>query len=70
MSMANTRVIQGKDFDYLYSYETLVAVEKKDTGLLFVTDEWYSQTTSKHINKWIDGRKSLTVSQSTLDGLL
>ena len=36
-----------------FSYETPVAVSTVDG--LFVTDQWYSSTTTKHINKWCEG---------------
>ena len=37
----------------LFSYETPVAVSTVDG--LFVTSQWYSSTTTKHINKWCEG---------------
>ena len=50
----------------LFSYETPVAAENAD-GELFRTEERYSQTTTRHINKWLEGREARTVSQHVID---
>ena len=52
-----------------FSYETPVAARLTD-GSLVRTDQWYSATTSKHINKWLEGCDALTVSQYRIDCLL
>jgi|TARA_R110001599_G_scaffold67641_1_gene190889 hypothetical protein len=52
-----------------FSYETPVAARLAD-GSLVRTDQWYSATTSKHINKWLQGCDALTVSQYRIDCLL
>jgi len=52
-----------------FSYETPVAARLTD-GTLVRTDQWYSATTSKHINKWLEGYDALTVSQYRIDCLL
>jgi len=52
-----------------FSYETPVAARLTD-GTLVRTDQWYSATTSKHINKWLQGCDALTVSQYHIDCLL
>ena len=52
-----------------FSYETPVAARLTD-GTLVRTDQWYSATTSKHINKWLEGCEALTVSQYRIDCLL
>jgi len=52
-----------------FSYETPVAACLTD-GTLVRTDQWYSATTSKHINKWLEGCEALTVSQYRIDCLL
>ena len=48
----------------LFSYETPVAVSTVDG--LFVTDQHYSSTTSKHINKWCEGITRTTVPQANI----
>ena len=52
-----------------FSYETPVAARLTD-GSLVRTDERYSVTTTKHINKWLEGCDALTVSQYRIDCLL
>ena len=52
-----------------FSYETPVAACLTD-GTLVRTDERYSVTTTKHINKWLNGCDALTVSQYRIDCLL
>ena len=52
-----------------FSYETPVAACLTD-GSLVRTEQWYSATTSKHINKWLQGCEALTVPQSRIDCLL
>jgi len=52
-----------------FSYETPVAARLTD-GSLVRTAERYSVTTTKHINKWLDGCEALTVPQERIDCLL
>ena len=52
----------------LVSYSTPVAASTLDGFIR--TKEYYSKTTSGHINKWIDDRKVEYVEQSVLDGML
>jgi len=52
-----------------FSYETPVAARLTD-GTLVRTEQWYSATTSKHINKWLQGCDALTVSQDRISFLL
>ena len=52
-----------------FSYETPVAACLTD-GTLVRTDERYSVTTTKHINKWLNGCEALTVPQARIDCLL
>ena len=51
------------------SYETPVAARLTD-GTLVRTDERYSVTTTKHINKWLNGCDALMVSQDRISFLL
>lgn len=50
-----------------FSYKTPVAAHVSGRGYL-KTDKFWSKTTSRHINKWIDGT-STTVPQAELDNL-
>ena len=52
-----------------FSYETPVAARLTD-GSLVRTAERYSVTTTKHINKWLNGCDALTVPQDRIDCLL
>ena len=51
-----------------FSYETPVAA-RLACGALIRTETKYSVTTSKHINKWIDGLPVVLVKQSVIDNL-
>ena len=52
-----------------FSYETPVAACLID-GTLIRTEERYSATTTKHINKWLNGCDCQTVPQVRIDCLL
>lgn len=52
----------------LFSYETPVAAYVLGEGW-FRTEEFHSVTTSKHINKWLDGRDAEKKPQSFFDEL-
>ena len=53
----------------LFSYDTPVAANLWDGGFVR-TSTHYSPTTSRHINKWLDGRTAPEVSQAEIDALL
>ena len=53
---ANTTLLQYEDLaqkEVLFSYETPVAVNWLGSGVTFVTSTKYSNTTTKHINKYV-----------------
>ncbi len=52
-----------------FSYETPVAACLTD-GSFVRTEEYYSVTTSKHINRWLAGRNHTRVPQERIDCLL
>ena len=52
-----------------FSYETPVAARLTD-GSLVRTAKRYSVTTTKHINKWLNGCEAITVPQDRIDCLL
>ncbi len=52
-----------------FSYDTPVAARLTD-GSLVRTEQWYSATTSKHINKWLQGCECQTVPQARINCLL
>ena len=51
----------------LFSYKTPVAAEVN--GRLVRTEYKWSNTTTRHINQWLDGRTAEIVSQAYLDDL-
>ena len=55
--------------EIFFSYETPVAGYSNKLGYV-KTDKWYSQTTTRHINKYIDGKAHTVVSQSVINDLL
>ena len=52
-----------------FSYETPVAA-RTDTGALFRTSTKYSVTTTKHINKWLQGMPAVEVPQAVISNLV
>lgn len=63
------RDAKGNDTSVLFSYKTPVA-GWDDLGA-FRTEQFYSQTTSKHINKYLGGKDiGRKVPQSYIDGLV
>lgn len=61
-------VIGGLPLKVLFSYRTPVAFSDS-VGLCFITDQYWSRTTSKHINKWLEGRPAKKIPQGSLDKL-
>lgn len=59
--------LEGGD-SILISYKTPVAADIN--GHCFKTDRKWSKTTSRHINKWLDGLKAEEKPQEFFDNLL
>lgn len=55
--------------DVLFSYETPVAAYVEGEGYVR-TETRYSITTSKHINKWLNGMAAREVPQTFIDALV
>ena len=51
-----------------FSYETPVAAEYK--GEIYRTTHKWSQTTTRHINKWLEGRTAQDAYQTFFDDLV
>tara|TARA_S200002703_G_scaffold121150_1_gene106998 strand:+ start:178 stop:411 length:234 start_codon:yes stop_codon:yes gene_type:complete len=66
---SNMTELQLKDAHVLFSYETPVAACIFGEGFVR-TSQWYSQTTTRHINKWLDGVDAPEVPQSVIDALM
>ncbi len=52
----------------LFSYETPVAAYTPTQGYVR-TAKWYSQTTTRHINKWLDGVNADEMPQDFFDSI-
>lgn len=66
---SNMTELTTNDYDkVLFSYETPVA-GWDDLGA-FKTIEWYSTTTTRHINKYLDGVEARIVSQDYIHNLV
>ena len=68
-NMTEVETDLGRD---LFSYRTPVAayVYGEMGGHFVRTEKWWSVTTSRHINKWIDGVPAKEVAQTYLDNLV
>ena len=66
---SNMTEIETDDARILFSYRTPVAAYVFGEGFVR-TDKYWSVTTSRHINKWIDGVPTEEVSQTYLDNLV
>lgn len=58
---SNQIEVGKKGMRFLVSYETPVAAYLPGVGMVR-TEKFYSNTTSKHINRWLDGREAERVS--------
>ena len=63
-----TEISDGR-FRLLFSYSTPVACWTRESGFSRTRKKW-SQTTTRHINKWLDGRDAQDRSQELFDNLL
>jgi hypothetical protein len=55
--------------EIFFSYQTPVAANLPDRGYVRTSTSW-SQTTSRHINQWLEGVTAEKVSQTFLDSLV
>jgi hypothetical protein len=54
----------------LFSYKTPVACQDTETEWMYRTSKKWSVTTSRHINKWLDGCKAIEKPQEYFDNLI
>jgi hypothetical protein len=70
----NMTQIETDNYLVLFSYRTAAAYIDKQTGEAYRTDRYWSQTTTRHINKWFKdmgyGHAPVQISQKLLDGLI
>jgi hypothetical protein len=64
---SNMTVLNKSGYEILFSYETPVAVYDQQRGEYLRTEQKFSQTTSRHINKWIGSAVSISVPQSIIE---
>ena len=63
---SNMTLIKMTDCEILYSYETPVAALRYSDHEYLRTDLFWSVTTSRHINQWLQGVEAQTISQDDL----
>ena len=66
---SNMTEVETSEARILFSYRTPVAAYVFGEGFVR-TEKWWSVTTSRHINKWLDGGTAKEVSQTYLDKLV
>ena len=66
---SNMTEVETSEARILFSYSTPVAAYVYGEGYVR-TEKWWSVTTSRHINKWLDGGTAKEVSQTYLDKLV
>jgi hypothetical protein len=65
---SNMTEIETQNATVLFSYKTPVAAQTPDG--LFRTECRWSQTTTRHINKWLNGAQAIEKPQSFFDALV
>ena len=65
----NKTEVEIGEYTILFSYSQPVAYHKIGEGY-FKTDHFWSVTTSKHVNQWLDGQPAKVVPQSQIDELV
>ena len=70
-SFATNRTLLSFDdgTEVFFSYSTPVAGYKPNIGYV-KTNQWYSSTTTRHINKYLDDNFALNVEQDTINNLI
>ena len=66
---SNMTEVETSEARILFSYRTPVAAYVFGEGFVR-TEKWFSVTTSRHINKWLDGGTAKEVAQTYLDKLV
>lgn len=69
LGSSETEITKTDGTVILISYNTPVAAQLASGGFI-KTSTKHSKTTSKHINKWLEGANAQEVDQSVLDGLM
>ena len=64
-----TELVLNNGTTVFFSYDTPVAAQLPDYEYVRTATKW-SVTTSRHINKWLEGVNATEVSQDILDNLV
>ena len=64
-----TEIVLNNGTTVFFRYDTPVAAQLPDYEYVRTSTKW-SVTTSKHINKWLNGVNAAEVSQDILDNLV
>jgi len=67
ISNTSTEINLSDGTSILVSYETPVAMYSPQGSCFYRTDTFWSVTTSKHINAWLDGASASKIDQVELD---
>lgn len=62
----NETEVEIGEYTVFFSYNTPVAYHKAGEGY-FRTSQFYSVTTSRHINAWLSGTKALEIPQKDIE---
>ena len=63
---SNMTEVETSEARILFSYRTPVAAYVFGEGFVR-TEKWWSVTTSRHINKWLDGSQAKEVPQEKIN---
>lgn len=64
---SNMTELEINGYTVLFSYQTPVAALTPQGYTK--TSQWYSQTTTRHINKWLDGAEAVEMPQDFFDSI-
>ena len=65
-----TEITLGNELKVFFSYETPVTAYDDLAGKYFRTSKFWSKTTSKHINNWLDGEPAEMREQDFFNSLV
>ncbi len=63
------KIVGGLPIKVLFSYRTPVAMSDS-VGLCFTTEKRWSNTTNRHITRWLQGRPARKEKQTFFDNLV
>jgi hypothetical protein len=67
---SNMTLLETDRYHVLFSYETPVAFWDSETATFARTARKWSVTTSRHINKWLDGREAEVLPQEQIEAVV